>query len=504
VSDLRAHARPGQAAHAGATAGLAGATRDRLTALWRGHRLFTILVLLALIPRVLAGLGFRPALLTADSFLYMQGAVTGRLGVIRPSAYSFFLAVLRVFPHPLLVATTLQHLMGLAIAIIVYGLLRYWGLPGWGASLAAVPTLFDAREIALESYILPDTLFCLVLLVAVAVLLTKRTPLPWQCAAAGLLLAAASLLRGNGILLAIVVAAFLLIRRVGWRALAAAVAAFVLPVLGYALAFHAQYGAFNLTSSDGLFLWSRTTSFANCAIIKPPPDLRPLCPDREKSVHVAAPSGWSVDYLLHEPTPADYLWARDAWWRHDAHPGINPYNNKLAQRFAVDAIAAQPLDYLGVVSRDVLLAFETTDRPIGGSYMTFTAAPRIASLPWYYRDDLRAYAGTTSNTHLAQPWAFLVLFYQQPVVFPGLVFALVVLAGLVGVVRNWRRWGGMAALPWALAAVSLVSPALLTQELYRYTIVAIPLSCLAAGLVFAQWQAARRPGPAGGEAQSLA
>jgi hypothetical protein len=52
------------------------------------------------------------------------------------------------------------------------------------------------------------------------------------------------------------------------------------------------------------------------------------------------------------------------------------------------------------------------------------------------------------------------------------------------VVRAWRRWGGMAGLPWALAAVSIVTPALLTQSLYRYVIVAIPLACLAAGLAF--------------------
>jgi hypothetical protein len=487
VADLRAGQRPAQVA--------------RL--LWRGHRLFTILVVLSLVPRILAALGFRPALLTADSFLYLQGAVSGRLGTIRPSGYSFFLAVFRGLPHALLVVTTLQHLMGIAIAVTVYGLLRYWGLPGWGASLAAAPTLFDVREIALESYILPDTLFCLVIMVTVALLLTRRTPRPWQCAVAGLLLAYAAVLRGNGVLLAVVVAAFLLVRRVGWRALGAGAAAFAVPLLGYVLAFHAQYGRFNLTSSDGEFLWSRTTSFANCAVIRPPADLRPLCPSRERSVRAVPPRGWSVSYLLSEPTPADYLWAGDAWWRHDAHPGINPYNNALGERFALDAIAAQPLDYLKVVSRDVLLTFAATDRPQGGGYMTFTARPRIASLPRYYRDDLRAYAGTTGNTRLVQPYAFLVLFYQQPVVFPGLVFALVVLAGLAGVARNWRRAGGLAALPWALAAVSIVSPALLTQSLYRYAIVAIPLSCLAAGLAFTELRADRgrragpeRPGPA--------
>jgi hypothetical protein len=34
-------------------------------ALWRNHRLFTILVLLSLLPRILATRAFRPALLTA-------------------------------------------------------------------------------------------------------------------------------------------------------------------------------------------------------------------------------------------------------------------------------------------------------------------------------------------------------------------------------------------------------------------------------------------------------
>jgi hypothetical protein len=116
--------------------------------------------------------------------------------------------------------------------------------------------------------------------------------------------------------------------------------------------------------------------------------------------------------------------------------------------------------------------------------MTFTPGPRIAALPSYYRADERAYAGTTENTHAVSPWSFWLFLYQQPVVFPGLLFLAVVLAGLAGVIRSWRRWGGVAALPWALAAASILSPALLTQSLYRYVIVAIPLACLAAGLAF--------------------
>ncbi len=494
-----APAAAGSAAPAGARSAAAQALRRAAQgaaaevtpqALWHRHRLITIAVVIGLVPRVLAVLAFRPALLTADSFLYMQEATTRSLGVIRPSGYSVLLALVQILPQPLLAVTILQHLMGLAVAVIVYALLRYWGLPGWGATLAALPVLLDTREIALESYILPDTLFCLVLMVMVALLLTKAAPRRWQCAAAGLLMAYLTVLRGNGLPLAVIVAVFLLIRRVGWRSLAATAAAFAIPVLGYVLVFHSEHGQFNLTSSDGMFLWSRTTSFANCAVIKPPPDLAPLCPDRETSVRAAKAPAWSVPALLSEPTPADYLWSSGAWWRHDAHPGISAHNNALATRFALDAISAQPLDYLKVSARDVLLTFIATDRPQSHAAMTFTVAPHIARLPAYYARDIRQYAGTTVNTHPVYPYAYFLFLYQQPVYFPGLVFAAVVLAGLGGAARRWRHWGGPAALPWALAAVSIVSPALLTQSLYRYTMVAIPLSCLAAGLVFARPAAA--------------
>ena len=64
------------------------------------------------------------------------------------------LRVLEPF-HSLLLVTTLQHLMGIGLGVIIYGVLRTRGLPAWGATLAAVPTLFDSRQIWLESSILP-------------------------------------------------------------------------------------------------------------------------------------------------------------------------------------------------------------------------------------------------------------------------------------------------------------------------------------------------------------
>jgi hypothetical protein len=477
-----------------------------LAALWQGHRLFIIAAAVSVVPRVLASLAFRPALLTADSFLYMQEATKVRLGDIRPSGYSLLLWLVKPLPAPLLVVTTLQHLMGIAIAAIVYGLLRQRGLPAWGACLAALPVLFDTREIALESYILPDILFTLAVMTVAALLITRSVPRRWQCVLAGLLLAYVTVLRGNGLPLAVVAAVFLLVRRVGWRSLAAGAAAFLVPLFAYVGVYHAEYGQFNITTSDGIFLWSRTTSFANCAVIKPPPRLAPLCPERETSVAPPGPAPpWSVHALLASPTPADYLWAGDAWWRHDAHPGFSSYNNKLGMDFALAAIRAQPLSYLRVSARDIMLLFLATDRPLTHETMSFTVNPHIPVLPSYYVTDISQYAGTTSNTHLVQPYAYYLFLYQLPVYFPGVAFLAVVVAGLVGVIRNRRRGGGPQALPWALAAVSIVVPALVTQSLYRYTMVAIPLACLAAGLAFARVDGfEREPAPAASRAPAPA
>ena len=455
----------------------------RPAVLWRHHRLFTVLAALSLLPRLIAVLGFRPALLIQDSFSYLAGGVHLRPGQTRPAGYPMLLWVLHPF-HSLLLVTTVQHLLGIAMAAIVYGVLRYRSLPGWGASLAAAPTLFDSRQIWSESSILPDALFSVVVVVAAALLLSKRAPRPWQCALAGLLLAWASVIRGNGLPLILPVLAFLLVRRVGWKAFTAGLAAFAIPLVAYMSVFSADYGRFDITNSSGFFLWSRTTSFANCAVIKPPPDLVPLCPENQPhGVKPRAPS-WSLSYALHERTPAQYLWQHGSWYLTDAHPGINAYNNGRAQRFALDAIAAQPVDYLTVTAKEVMLTFLATDR--GSSFLSlhFTAAPHVAQLSHYEVHALDAYGHTTSNTHAVQPWAFVMYVYQLPVYFPGVIFLLVMLAGLAGVARNWRRWGGVAALPWTVALIDLVLPVAAHEYDYRYAISAVPLACLAAGLVF--------------------
>ncbi len=451
-------------------------------ALWRNHRLFTIVACVSLIPRVIAALGFKPALLIQDSFSYMaEGVHLTPLSQLRPAGYPLMLRVLESF-HSLLLVTTLQHLMGIGLGVIIYGVLRTRGLPAWGATLAAVPTLFDSRQIWLESSILPDTLFTVVLMIAVAILLVRPKPTIWQAVIVGLLVSWASIIRGNGAPVIVIILAFLLIQRVGWKVFTACLAAFAIPLLGYTLVFFSEYGQLNITNSTGMFLWSRTMSFANCAIIKPPADLVPLCPQNQP-VHPASPApAWSVSALLNEPSPADYLWAGGAWYRHDAHPGINAYNNKLATQFAERAILAQPLDYLKTVGKEVFLTFFATDR--SESYLSdhFTVAPHVTTLAPYMKSFEYRYAHTTSNTHVVQPWAYFMFLYQMPVWFPGVVFCAVLVAGLVLLIRRWRGWGVYAGLAWGVAVVNLVVPIAAVELDYRYALSAVPFACLALGL----------------------
>jgi hypothetical protein len=458
--------------------------------LWREHRLMTAAVTASLIPRLLALLAFRPAMLTPDSFGYLSSGLHPAPQSWHPSGYPIMLFLLAPF-HSLLLVTVVQHLMGVAAAVLGYAVLRRAGLPGWGATLAAAPTLLDSRQVAIESFILPDTLYALLIMLAAAALLTARVPTVGRCAAAGLALAGAAITRGNGAPEMVAVVIVLAVQRAGWRALTALAVGFAVPVLAYMGWFAALFGDFALTNSDGMFLWSRTMSFANCAVIRPPPALLPLCPQRQPGYRRAPVPAWSTSALLYPRTPATYLWAPGAWWRRTSPPGFTAANNSTAMRFALAAIRAQPLDYLRTVGSGVMLTFAATDRSLNVRGLHFTPVPDVAKLSWPQAHHLWEYGHTTGNTHPVQPYAYLLYLYQGPVYFSGALFGGVMLAGLAGVARDWRRRGGPAALPWAAAVAGLVVPVAVHEYHYRYTISIIPLACLAAGLAFAR----RAPAP---------
>lgn len=462
----------------------------------RRHWLFSLALVAAAIPRAVAMLAYQPVILfRMDSYDYLWGAVHLGPDTVNPSGYSLLLWLLRPL-HSLTAIVALQHLMGLAIAAMVYAVLWRRGLPAWGATLAAAPALFLPALMLLESLIMADVLAMLLMVAALAVLLLRDSPSPRRSAAAGLLMGASTIVRPTTLPLIIAIPVFLLLARTGWRRAGAALAAGALPVLAYMGWFAGVHGSFNMTQSNGLFLWSRTMSFANCAVIKPPPDLRQLCP--------AAQHGFLAQAVpAKRPPPKWYLWMPGlSWpWWHTAPPGtvadkipFTAANNARALRFAVRAITAQPLAYAGTVGRETLEPFTRNDATL---HFPGSQQPYVLDRPHlrYALAAVRGYTGTSRGiaatvragyhftTQLHQPYASLLRRYQQVIFLPGLGLTLITLIGAAGLVIPRRR-SAAAALLLASAAIVIVLPIAVHEYAYRYAIPAVPLLAMAAALAF--------------------
>jgi hypothetical protein len=475
--------------------------RPALTRLVRQHWIFASALAVAVLPRLVAMLGFQPAVLfQLDTYDYLWGAVHPSPNVVNPSGYSLFLWLLWPF-HSIVLVALLQHLLGLGIATMVYALARRYGVPGWGATLAAAPVLFDPSQILGEQFVMADLLAMALLVGGFAVLLLPRSPSIWQVVTAGLMTGASVVVRPTALPLVLLVPLFLLLRRAGWRRAGAALLAGLIPVAGYMSWFAAVHGSVNMTNSNGLFLWSRTMSFANCAVIKPPADLQALCPS-------AQPGRLAEADPSRRLTPKYYLWNHRTWqWRGEPlgfvpdTAAFTQANNGRALRFAIMAIEAQPFSYVHVIAAAAAKPFVTTvnnlrfpavqPHPSGAASGLVQANQRyeIAAVRGYL-GSAQGVAGDLGNgygTRLESPYSSLMDSYQRVIFLPGQVLALVMLTGLAGLILPRRRTA-VAALLWVSAAILLVLPIAEHEYTYRYVLPAVPLACLAAAI------ALRKPG----------
>src|ERR1019366_4738073 len=403
----------------------------RLGRLTRRHLLIGVVLVVAVAARVVAMLGYPPIRYIPDSWSYLGAAMRMGPSRVRPAGYPAMLWLLKPF-HSLVLVAGIQHAMGVGIGIMVYALLRHrFRLPGWGATLAALPVLVSAFVIQVEHYAISDTLFTFLV--------------------------------------------YLVTRFRGWRTLAAGLAmggAFAIPVLGYASWFQRANGTFDLTTSSGVFLYARVAPFADCAKIKPPPDERRLCLQVPVSQRQVSPY-----YVWHSSSPIVEM------------PGGQFGNlaNRLGTDFAVRAIMAQPLDYLAAVWHDTWQAFSSSPNtsPYRSIYVfQATMEPRLPAGSFYDRV-LRAYNVGDPYPHVVEPYGSWIGAYQRFVVIPGIpgpLFGLITLTGLIGVVAAWRRCGGPAVLPWVIGGLLIVEAAATAGFDARYVQFGFWSLCVAAAI----------------------
>lgn len=454
----------------------------------RRHGWFLGVLALGTALRALAMLGYRPALWFPDTYTYVVTVFRPRPDLVRPAGYSMFLKLLEPL-HAFAAVTVVQHLLGLATGVLIYRAARR--APRWAATLATVPVLLDAYQIELEHLLVSDTLFMFLVVAAVALCATRR---PATVAAIGLLLAAATLTRTVGQPLIVVVAAWFVLRR-RFKPAVVLLAAALVPILAYGAWFHATYQRTGLIGANGVFMYARTMSFADCAKMDPPPDLAVLCDPRPPE---------------RRPPSQEYIWAKDSPLV--LRPGITftKENDDLAARFATLAITSQPLDYAASVLTELGRTF-TWGRPVYPdpeiyAYYQFPVTP--PGPPGRYPAQVGAeyaklYEQGAIGTRIVEPYAGWLRAYQDLARLPGPVLLGVLLVPPVAAIarrRGGRRPGTRPAgapawlVPWSVAVVLLVTPAAAAEFDYRYVLPAVPLACLAAALSI---RPERRPGSSG-------
>jgi hypothetical protein len=454
--------------------------------IWSGHRLFVIVLVPAVLLRADAELGYRWQAWFNDSFEYLANTVHFNLDPTRVSGYAVFLKLLQPF-HSYALITILQHLMGLAVGVMVYALARHrFGAPAWLATLAAVPVLYDGFEIQLEHLILSDAPFLFVLMLATTLLLWDPAgPSIRRSAVIGLLLGLGVVLRSVGEPLFAVFIVFMIIRRFNWRKIVATLAVGLVPAVAYAGAFDLEHGQFAMSDATGVFLYSRVMTFADCSKMHVPADELWLC---------------TVVPADKRPIAQSYIWT--AATPLDRYPPLKfaPTPNKLAEDFAIRAIEAQPLAYARAVFDDTWRVFGWNRQvfPQAATYDEYLFLPQGLPIPSWddanlgkYHSYAAAYVQGNPNTQVVNPYAVIIRDYQKYVWLPGTIYGLILLAGLAGIAAAWRRLGGEALLPWAISVALIVVPAATAEFDYRYVLPAVPFACLAAIMAFSPGTAGR-------------
>ena len=466
----------------------------RAAALLRRHWLAAALLTAGLALRVLAVLAYRPALfLDATRYLYNSGGndPVGYEGPLK--------AILLVGNFDLVAAV--QHLLGLAMAVVIYALLLRRGVSRWLAALAIAPVLLDAYQLQNEQTILPGTFFQALTVAGFAVLLWRPRTGWHATVVAGLLLGTSAIVAQVGESLILPAVIYLLAAGGGWRNVAvkaaAMCAAFAVPILAYCTGSYVLTGDFFLSHTGATSVYGRTAAAADCATLRVPADERPLCPARAQQ---AQGPDW-LDYNQASPVQSYYANLPRA------------EVNRLVSDFNSRVVSQQPLQVLGHYGRDVLKLYAVVRTTFPGDtpiyrwqfQTSYPYHPPNATAPIVRK--VTAQFGGGPPTVWRPVAAFLRGYQLDGGYTPGPLLLLFTVTGLAGSVAALaRRPRDPAARQLALgclllftagAAVTLVAD--FFEFSWRYQLPAlvtlVPAGVLGLGVML---RILRRPAPADG------
>ncbi|HTA96362.1 MAG TPA: hypothetical protein VK730_01815 [Solirubrobacteraceae bacterium] len=316
-----------------------------------------LLILLAgTVMRLLFMIAWRPAFFGFPDAVTYVGLAREHLWVdpTREVGYPLFIRELHaLWPTHLAWVIALQHLFGLASALLVFLAVRRAGGPPWLGLLPAALVALNGAEMFLEHTPLTESLF--IFLLALGLYFAThaagaRTPL-WA-ALAGLALGLANTVRVVALPLMVVLLLWLLFASGGtWRrrllAGAVSLACMACVLTPYVITQHKHTGYWGLATPAGAWnLYSRVAPFANCSKFTPPSGTSVLCESTPPSQRKAGVEQYTFDSEL---SPADRAFGN----------GAGPFAASQASDAKIAAwskavILHQPVEYLETVFESVL------------------------------------------------------------------------------------------------------------------------------------------------------
>jgi hypothetical protein len=434
----------------------------------RQHWLAATLLALGLVLRFLAQFAYRPALFYIDSVKYLYNSEGND-----PEGYKAPLRAILAVSN-LDTVIVLQHLLGLAMAVVLYVLLLRRGASRWLGALAIAPLLLDAYQLQMEQTIMPGTMFEVLVVAAMAVLLWRGRP-GWRAVvAAGLILGTSALVAQVGEALILPAAVYLLAAGGGWRQAAgkaaALVAACALPILAYCTGSYLMTGSFQLSHSGVTSFYGRAASAVDCATIKLPAPEQAICPS---TANQAKGDDW-LEFASKAPVQKDY----NTLPRAEVDTIITKFDNAV--------LTQQPLRLVDHYLRDVVKIYAVVRKTAPGDAPISRWQFRT-SFPYFnphatkpiVDSVVRQFGGGLPTVW--QPVADFLRSYQLDGGYtPGPLLLLLTVTGLAGSLTVFRRRLDPQTRQLALACLLFTASAvclLLVSDLFvfswRYQIPAV-------------------------------
>lgn len=341
--------------------------RERVRAVLSVHRPILVLVVIGVALRVYLLVAYRPVaagfndsvtyLFTSKDHLFSDAS--------RMAGYPFALRIARyVYPN-LSFVVVLQHVLGVATAVLLYLTVRRITGGRWLPLIPAGLVLLSGDYLLLEHSILTETLYLFLVTAAIAAVViglaatAQRTALV-LLASGGLSLGAAATVRSVGLPVVFYVFGWLLFTTTRvWRKPLRFAAAFAIPaaavVTTYVILQGTLTGFWGVLRASGWGLYPRVAAIADCHDFKPPSHTAFLC---ESTPPVTRPG---PDYYQYVGGPAIA--------RFGSPFQTNGRGSRTLSRFARAVIRAEPFAYLREVGRDMVRFIDPTaglDRPYAG------------------------------------------------------------------------------------------------------------------------------------------